>query len=123
MLTYRSQPFWGSMVARSGAGPRPIPYASLNAENLAEAIAFSLRPTTAESARGIALKMQHESGVAAAVRSFHRHLPLDRMRCSLIPNQPAMWIHKRSKKSLKLSKVAVQLLIDNGKLNAKELRW
>nr|XP_001394072.2 sterol glucosyltransferase [Aspergillus niger CBS 513.88] len=119
---FGDQPFWGSMVARSGAGPRPIPYASLNAENLAEAIAFSLRPTTAESARGIALKMQHESGVAAAVRSFHRHLPLDRMRCSLIPNQPAMWIHKRSKKSLKLSKVAVQLLIDNGKLNAKELR-
>ncbi|KAI2881618.1 CAZyme family GT1 [Aspergillus niger] len=119
---FGDQPFWGSMVARSGAGPRPIPYASLNAENLAEVIAFSLRPTTAESARGIALKMQHESGVAAAVRSFHRHLPLDRMRCSLIPNQPAMWIHKRSKKSLKLSKVAVQLLIDNGKLNAKELR-
>lgn len=110
------------MVARSGAGAKPIPYASLNAENLAGAIAFSLRPAAADSARDIALKMQHESGVAAAVRSFHRHLPLNRMRCSLIPNQPTTWTYKRSKNSIGLSKVAVQLLIDNGKINAKELR-
>ncbi|GKZ46011.1 hypothetical protein AbraIFM66951_008895 [Aspergillus brasiliensis] len=119
---FGDQPFWGNMVARSGAGARPIPYASLSAENLAGAIAFSLKPAAAESARDIALKMQHESGVAAAVRSFHRHLPLHKMRCSLIPNQPATWTYKRSKKSLKLSKLAVQLLIDNGRLNANELR-
>ena len=122
-LTSRSQPFWGQMVARAGAGPKPIPYASLDARVLADAIAFCFTPAVASSARNIALKMQHESGVTAAVQSFHRHLPLNKMRCSLIPSQPAIWSYTRSKGNINLSKTAVQILINNCKIDVKHLRW
>ncbi|PYI11514.1 UDP-Glycosyltransferase/glycogen phosphorylase [Aspergillus sclerotiicarbonarius CBS 121057] len=119
---FGDQPFWGNMVARAGAGPKPIPYASLNAKLLADAISFCLTPAVARSARDFALKMQYESGVAAAVQSFHRHLPLNKMHCSLIPSQPSIWTYKRSKGNINLSKTAVQILIDNGKIDAKHLR-
>ncbi|RAL01275.1 putative sterol glucosyltransferase [Aspergillus ibericus CBS 121593] len=119
---FGDQPFWGNMLARAGAGPKPIPYASLNAQVLADAILFCLRPAVARSAQDIALKMQDESGVTAAVRSFHRHLPLSKMHCSLMPNQPAMWTYTRSRGNLNLPKIAVQTLIENGKIDAKHLR-
>ncbi|PYH96612.1 sterol glucosyltransferase [Aspergillus ellipticus CBS 707.79] len=119
---FGDQQFWGNMVARAGAGPRPIPHASLNDRNLAEAISFCLTPEATRSARDIALKMQYDSGVAAAVQSFHRHLPLNRMRCALIPSQPAVWKYRKTKQSLHLSKTAVQVLINNNKLDAKHLQ-
>ncbi|OOF99228.1 glycosyltransferase family 1 protein [Aspergillus carbonarius ITEM 5010] len=119
---FGDQPFWGQMVARAGAGPKPIPYASLDARVLADAIAFCFTPAVASSARNIALKMQHESGVTAAVQSFHRHLPLNKMRCSLIPSQPAIWSYTRSKGNINLSKTAVQILINNCKIDVKHLR-
>lgn len=111
------------MVARAGAGSYPIPHASLDPDGLAAAIQFCLTPEAAAAAQEIALKMQTESGVTAAVDSFHRNLPLDRMRCSIMPDQVAVWAYKNEKKRLILSKTAVNILIEHDKIDAKHIKW
>ncbi|GMG09575.1 unnamed protein product [Aspergillus oryzae] len=116
------QPFWGKMIAASGAGPEPIPQKSLTAENLAEAIQYCLTPQAKEAAKDISNKMQYEAGVKAAVESFHRNLPLDRMRCQVIPDQPASWIYKKSAKPVFLSKLAAQILLDHLRIESKNLQ-
>jgi hypothetical protein len=111
------------MVARAGAGPSPIPHAELDPDILASAIQFCLTQDAAEAAREIALKMQAESGVAAAVDSFHRNLPLDRMRCSIMPDQAAVWTYGVGKQRLILSKTAVNILIEHDKIDARNIKW
>ncbi|OQD75746.1 hypothetical protein PENDEC_c006G05145 [Penicillium decumbens] len=119
---FGDQPFWGNMVARAGAGPSPIPHAELDPDILAAAIQFCLTQDAAEAAREIALKMQAESGVAAAVDSFHRNLPLDRMRCSIMPDQAAVWAYDVGKQRLILSKTAVNILIEHDKIDARHIK-
>ncbi|KAJ5808078.1 Sterol 3-beta-glucosyltransferase, partial [Penicillium riverlandense] len=119
---FGDQPFWGDMVAKAGAGPDPIPHASLDPDNLAAAIKFCITPEATSAALEISIKMQSESGVAAAVDSFHRNLPLDRMRCSIIPNQVAVWSYGKEKASLNLSKTAVSILIQHNRIDAKQLK-
>ncbi|RJE26465.1 hypothetical protein PHISCL_01175 [Aspergillus sclerotialis] len=119
---FGDQPFWGDMVAKAGAGPSPIPYASLDPETLASAIQFCLMPEAAAAAGEISLKMQAESGVTAAVNSFHRNLPLDRMRCSIIPNQVPVWIYKKGKRPLYLSRTAASVLIKHDRIDATHIK-
>ena len=119
-----SQPFWGRMVAASGAGPQPIPHRSLDANKLADAIRYCLRPGSLSAAENIAITMQTESGVKTAVESFHRNLPLDKMRCHMLPDEPAVWAYKKSlTKPLQLSKTAAQILIDQLRIEPKCLKW
>ncbi|RJE16855.1 hypothetical protein PHISCL_10808 [Aspergillus sclerotialis] len=66
--------------------------------------------------------MQAESGVAAAVDSFHGNLPLDRMRCAVMPNQVAAWTYKKARRPLNLSKAAVEILIEHNSIQANEIR-
>ncbi|KAF3019889.1 hypothetical protein E8E15_001620 [Penicillium rubens] len=120
---FGDQPFWGNMVARAGAGPKPIPFPSLNFQTLTAAIQFCLTPEATEAARKLAIKMQTESGVTAAVESFHRNLPVDKMRCSLMPNQVAVWRYKKGKNSVTLSNAAVQILIEHQKIEEKRLQF
>lgn len=123
MRCHWSQPFWGDMVAKAGAGPEPIPHTMLDPQNLAEAIQFCLTPEAEAAAQEIALKMKSESGVVTAVNSFHRNLPLQRMRCSVIPGQPAAWAYARKKQSLTLSKAAMNVLIEYKKIDTKQVKW
>ncbi|KAJ5923344.1 hypothetical protein N7454_008589 [Penicillium verhagenii] len=118
---FGDQPFWGDMVANAGAGPRPIPHESLTVHNLAKAIKFCLTPEAATAAQGLAAKMQAERGVDEAVKSFHRNLPLDRMRCMIIPDQVAVWKYQKGKRSLNLSKLAVQTLIEYSRIDTESL--
>lgn len=111
------------MVAKAGAGPEPIPHASLDPEILASAIQFCLTPEASEAAQEIAIKMRGDSGVTAAVDSFHRHLPLDRMRCSIMPDQVAVWKYKEGKHRLILSKTAANILIEHNKINSQNIAW
>ncbi|KAJ5669618.1 Sterol 3-beta-glucosyltransferase [Penicillium macrosclerotiorum] len=119
---FGDQPFWGNMVAEAGAGSYPIPHATLEPETLAAAIQFCLTPAAAAAAHEISIKMQSECGVAAAVDSFHRNLPLDRMRCSIIPEQIAVWTYTKGKKPLHLSKAAVNILIEHNRIEAKHIK-
>ncbi|RAH68605.1 putative sterol glucosyltransferase [Aspergillus aculeatinus CBS 121060] len=119
---FGDQPFWGNMVARAGAGARPIPYSRLDSKNLADAIRLCLTPEAAAAAQQIATKMRAESGVTAAVQSFHRHLPLERMRCHVMPNHAAVWKCVKSKRKIYLSKPAAQILIEKSMIDAKDIR-
>ena len=109
------------MVASAGAGSHPIPHAELDPDILAAAIQFCLTPEAASAAQDIAVKMQAESGVSAAVESFHRNLHLDRMRCSIIPDQVAQWTYTTAK-SLHLSRPAVNILMEHNRIDAKQIK-
>ncbi|KAH7041926.1 hypothetical protein B0J12DRAFT_720801 [Macrophomina phaseolina] len=121
---FGDQPFWGNMVAAAGAGPGPIPHRTLTANCLAEAIRFCLTAEASAAARRIADKMRVESGVKAAVESFHANLPIERLRCELLPDQPAAWTLSKgkSKKSIKLSKLAAEVLTQHLGLDRKNLK-
>lgn len=112
---FGDQQFWGNIVARAGAGPAPIPHKNLNVQNLSNAIAKALEPSTLERAQTIALKMQEESGVRHGVNSFHRNLDPQSYRCSIVPNQPAAWHLKHTK--INLSAFAATVLVRSGKIS------
>lgn len=122
-LSFRtcSQPFWGDMVANAGAGPRPIPHRKLNAENLAEAIRYCLSPQAVTAAQGIAAKMEAEQGVKAAADSWWKQLPVKRMQCDLVPSQPAVWNFTKSKRPIKLSNIAAEVLMTKDMVQVKQL--
>lgn len=120
-LTVSSQPFWGDMVAASGAGPKPIPQKQLTIQNLSDAIEFCLTPAAATAAAGLAALMKTENGVATAVRSFHANLPLENLRCDILRDQPAVWTCKRGKRTIRLSKKAAGVLFEHLKVDQKKL--
>jgi hypothetical protein len=121
LIFLSSQQFWGNMVAVAGAGAKPIPHKSLTAENLAEAISYCLTPQALAAAQEISTRMRSESGVRTAVNSFHANLPIERLSCNLLPDQPAAWTYKRKQKPIKLSKVAMELLSDHLKLDRNKV--
>ncbi|KAF7545181.1 hypothetical protein G7Z17_g9369 [Cylindrodendrum hubeiense] len=118
---FGDQPFWGEMVAASGAGPYPIPQKQLNVQNLSEAIQFCLTPEAAHAAAGLASRMKSESGVETAVRSFHANLPLENLQCDILSGQPAVWVCKRGKRTIKLSKMAGGVLFQHLKVDPKKI--
>lgn len=105
-----SQPFWGQMIAAAGAGPKPIPHKELSVTNLANAIRYCLSDEAIGAAASIARKMQSESGVQAAARSFHANLPAESLQCDLLPGFPAVWSYKKGRRRLKLSKLAAEVI-------------
>lgn len=109
------------MVAVNGAGPEPIPYRRLTPENLADAISFCLTKQALDNAQQIADQMRRESGVKAAVQSFHTHLPKD-LGCDVLPDRPAVWKYKEGKRTIKLSKEAAVTLSEKGKVSRKSLK-
>ncbi|OQD83914.1 hypothetical protein PENSOL_c136G07326 [Penicillium solitum] len=118
---FGDQPFWGNMVATAGAGPEPIPFHDLTAAKLADAITYCLTPHATIVAQSIADSMGQESGVSAAVNSFHAHLPQQRMTCDLLKGETAVWKVKRGTKATKLSATAALVLKREGLLPEKHL--
>lgn len=110
------------MVAAAGAGPKLIPHKDLTASKLADAITYSLSPHVAIQARSIAKKIKRESGVRAAVDSFHAHLPRQKMQCALVPGHPAVWEFRKGKQTVSLSKAAAGILVHRWRLQAKHLK-
>ncbi|KAJ9132456.1 Glycosyltransferase family 1 protein [Pleurostoma richardsiae] len=119
---FGDQPFWGNMVAAAGAGPKPIPQKSLSVENLVEAIRYCLKSEAAEAAQAIAAKMKVESGVEAAVASFHANLPRKELECDVIKGQPATWIYRGGGVRLRLSKLAAEILSSHLKVDFRRLQ-
>lgn len=117
---FGDQPFWGSIVERAGAGPTPIPHKLLTSEKLSAAIREALKPEMKETAREISKQMQHESGTECAVRSFHRHIDLDRVRCPLSPSRAAVWWLK-GPNGIALSAFAAAVLVNEGLIHPRSL--
>jgi hypothetical protein len=112
------------MVAAAGAGPSPIPQKRLNSTNLAEAIRYCLTPEASNAAQKMAAEMRSENGVARAVASFHANLPLEKMRCDIMPHLAASWSlkTKRGHEPVKLSKEAAEILVAESKLKWSDLK-
>lgn len=110
------------MVAAAKAGPKPIPHKMLDANNLAQAIRYCLTPEAGTAAKAIAEKMRTESGVKKAVDSFHANLPLERMKCDILPDRPACWKIKKAKGSFKISALAAEVLVTEVGLERKSLK-
>ncbi|KAF9036866.1 hypothetical protein BJ165DRAFT_614010 [Panaeolus papilionaceus] len=116
---FGDQGFWGNMIHKSGAGPRPIPHRDLTVKRLREAIKFAMLPTTKEAAARLAQSIHDEDGVRRGVESFYKHLPLLNMRCDLEPTKLAVWWS--AEHYLKLSAFAAQVLIDSGLIKGRSL--
>ena len=119
---FGDQPFWANMVASAGAGPKPIPQREISARRLTEAIQFCQSEDVQNAAASIAVQIKQEDGVQAAVRSFHANLPLERMRCDFLQDQPASWQIKLGGKRVKISRPAAEALVQDVGLNAKNLK-
>jgi UDP:flavonoid glycosyltransferase YjiC (YdhE family) len=116
---FGDQPFWGSIVAKAGAGPPPVPYKKLTATDLAAAISTALEPLTKTNAEDIGKKMRMENGVQNVVKSFHHRLNTEKSRCSICPQRPAVWWHRRSR--IKLSALAASVLVHMGQVDPHDL--
>jgi hypothetical protein len=100
---FGDQWFWGDMVARRGAGPKPIPFKQLTLEKLSEAIDFALRPECREVAQEIANSMEREYGCEAGAGFFHAALRIDQSRCAVCPERIACWKIRKPQSSSKKS--------------------
>ncbi|KAF1988668.1 glycosyltransferase family 1 protein [Aulographum hederae CBS 113979] len=117
---FGDQPFWGAMVARAGAGPPPVPHKQLTAEKLAESILEALKPASLERAAELSAKISHEKGGEEGAQYFHQMLDVDKMRCVLLPDRPAVWRVKRTQ--VRLSACAAFLLSDAKVLSFEDLK-
>ena len=110
------------MVAVAGAGPKPIRSKEINSQNLREAIDFCLSPKAAEAAAKLAQSMHADSGVKAAMASFHRHLQSERLSCDLAPERSAVWVYTKSKRPFKLSYICAEVLVSHQRIDRKHLK-
>ena len=117
---FGDQPFWGSMVARAGAGPEPLPHKELTAQKLADAIDFCLKPESQSKAKELASKIAKEKGTQVGAQSFHQQLDVDKLRCALVPSRPAVWRLKRTQ--VRLSALAACTLANAGLLEFNDLK-
>lgn len=117
---FGDQPFWGAMVAKAGAGPEPIPYKKLTSEGLAEAIRVTQKPETQERAQELGERIREEKGSDVGGQSFHQHLDVDNLRCSVAPSRVAVWRVRRSQ--VRLSALAAAALVEGGFLQYSDLK-
>jgi UDP:flavonoid glycosyltransferase YjiC (YdhE family) len=117
---FGDQPWWGEMVHKAGAGPAPIPFKKLTAENLANAIEFALQPPSIAKAKEMAQKIAKEDGTANGTQSFHNSLNYETLRCQVMPGRAAVWRVKRS--NITLSACAATVLADEGLLDFGNLK-
>ncbi|KAI9677161.1 MAG: hypothetical protein M1829_002735 [Trizodia sp. TS-e1964] len=117
---FGDQPFWGAMVARAGAGPKPIPYKNHTAETLAASILEALEPAALDKAGELGALIAKENGADEGARSFHYTLELDKLRCSLAPSRVAVWRIRRS--DVRLSAFAATVLGNEGLLDFNDLK-
>lgn len=117
---FGDQIFWGTMIARAGAGPAPIPQKTLTSENLAAAIEEALRPETQARARELGEKIREEKGADEGGKSFHQFLEMDKLRCSFLSGRVAVWRLKRTQ--VRLSALAAAVLVKEGLLKYSDLK-
>jgi len=117
---FGDQFFWGNIIEKSGAGPHPLPGKSITADKLAEAFRFAHQPATRVAAENIRLAMSKENGCESAVRAFHAHLPLDRMRSDLDATYAACY--RIDGFNIQVSRPIIPVLIAAGRINITQLR-
>ncbi|KAF2427293.1 UDP-Glycosyltransferase/glycogen phosphorylase, partial [Tothia fuscella] len=120
---FGDQPFWGSMVARAGAGPQPVQYKDLTADGLANAILEALKPETLERATELGERIREEKGCQVGAESFHAQMDIGRMRCMMDPERAAVWRIKTTDNAyIRLSTFAASVLGNEGVLDMNNLK-
>ncbi|KAI4253660.1 MAG: hypothetical protein L6R42_007492, partial [Xanthoria sp. 1 TBL-2021] len=117
---FGDQPFWGSMVAKAGAGPWPTPYKQLTSDKLAASILEALEPEVLHRAAKLGQSISHEQGTKSGAKDFQTKLDVDALRCSVAPSQAAAWRVKRT--NIRLSPFAATLLAKEGLLDFGNLK-
>jgi hypothetical protein len=117
---FGDQAFWARMVHAAGAGPEPQPFKLLTAERLANAIQVALAPEATTAAAKLSERMSTEDGALTAAQSFHRMLPLKKMRCAVFPKKLAVWKVRRT--DILISSYVAIILLENKYLKAKDLK-
>ncbi|KAJ8129752.1 hypothetical protein O1611_g3876 [Lasiodiplodia mahajangana] len=121
---FGDQPFWGAVVSQAGAGPAPLPYESLTSQKLAQAIQFCLSPGAQEAASALACKIAAEDGVANAVDSIHHHLSKRPLQCDFFPDETAVWMYRKGRKTIKMCRGVATVLRGHGAdLKDLNLHW
>jgi UDP:flavonoid glycosyltransferase YjiC (YdhE family) len=116
---FGDQPFWGDMIYRAGAGPRPIPFKMLSAAALADAITAALKLDIQRMARELGDRVRREHGSETGVRSFHDRLPIPVIDCALVRGRVAVW--QLRKRPIRLSAMAAVVLKKEGLLDFSDL--
>ncbi|KAJ5134768.1 hypothetical protein N7526_006133 [Penicillium atrosanguineum] len=109
----------GEMIAKIGAGPKPIPFKKLTAPDLAAAIGAALEPDIKQRAKELGEQIRKESGVDAGVTSFHHHLEHSNLGCAIASSHPAAW--KIRGTNIQLGSGAVALLVNRGLLGTDKI--
>lgn len=117
---FGDQPFWGQMIARAGAGPKPVPYKLMTAESLAESIKFALTDEVKIAVKKMADQIAEEDGAGDTVHAFEENLHVDDMRCHILPDRLAVWYDKETGEHI--SGLAACVLAEKGLLHPKRLR-
>jgi UDP:flavonoid glycosyltransferase YjiC (YdhE family) len=78
---FGDQPFWGAMIYKAGAGPKPIKKDRFDVESLKNAIKFCQTDGARKAAEALGEKIRSHDGARDGVASFYKHLPLLNMRC------------------------------------------
>ncbi|CAM4749424.1 unnamed protein product [Rotaria magnacalcarata] len=105
---------------RVGAGPGPLPAATLTTETLVSAITIiSNDQVMKRVAQDLGNRIRNENGCQAAVESFHRQLPLQRMRSDLEGTYPACF--RIPNYNLQVSWPVAQVLFSHALLTQDEL--
>ncbi|KAK6612131.1 glycosyltransferase family 28 domain-containing protein [Botrytis cinerea] len=110
----------GGAGTTAAAGPLPIPYKQLTADKLAAAITDALKPETLAKAQELGAKIKEEKGTEEGGKSFHDHLDVDNMRCTLAPHRVAVWRVKRTQ--TKLSALAANVLASENLISFADLK-
>jgi sterol 3beta-glucosyltransferase len=117
---FGDQPFWGQMIAKAGAGPKPVPFKQMTAESLAASIDFALKEEVGIAVKEMASRISEEDGAAETVRDFERSLDVDDMRCDVCPDRLAVWKNKET--GTHLSGFAASVLCEQKMIHPKQLR-
>lgn len=116
---FGDQPFWGSMVAKAGAGPEPTPFKKLTADILADSILMATSPQTQERAEELGARIRDEKGAEVGAKSFLSLLggqPGEGgvYRCMVDNTKVATWKVKAT--DVPLSSRVASILVKNGKI-------
>lgn len=117
---FGDQPFWGRMVAQSGAGPPPVPFNEMTADSLAASISLALKPGLVDRAREMAKDIAQGNGAENTARRFQRLVADDQFQCDICPGRLATWRH--TKTGARLSGFAICCLIHRGVIQYRDLK-
>lgn len=113
--------FWGNIIEKKGAGPRPLPGKSISVRQLIEALHFVHKSTTRAAAERIRDDILKEDGCASAVHAFHANLPLKYMYSDLESTFAACY--RSNKYKIQISRPVAQVLVAADVLKESELHY